>query len=505
MSLMNFIPSPILSVLAFVLTITLLVGVHEYGHFWVARRFGVQIEKFSIGFGRPIFQWRGKRDGVLYILGWIPLGGYVKMRGEMRGSASNASNANKTTQNNSSQTEQDKNVGGFDALAAAHSTAATTATKTENAQWQAPQGLSLNELPPFKRLLVAFAGPFVNILFAFLAMFVLYLNGVPAIKPEIGRLAPDSALAKQHIAAGDTITAVADVPVSTMSDALMVLVDKLGSNNVALQFVAKDGEEKTAEIDLSNYQAGSEMAVEKVAGFSWAITEIGRLDKVEIAAVKPNSAAAEAGLLASDRIVAIDDVPLASWDSLVEQVRNGHGQAMTLTVLRDGQRFTKTITPQATKSGYLLGITQKVDTEAFLALRTIKRYGVLAAMQKSIDENLLKAGLMLKTFGRLLMGKASLDNLGGPLTIADYSGRTLGLGYVAYFQFLASISLALAVMNLLPIPVLDGGHIVMAGLEMVRGKPLSLRVEQWLMMFGGAVLLLLMTLTITLDVWRYLF
>lgn len=461
------------SFFAFILTISFLVFIHEYGHFWMARRFGVRIEKFSIGFGKPIVKWHGKRDNTEYSLSWIPLGGYVKMYGESAGDG----DVEKIV-DISQETPTDSTIGSFSVL------------------------------PPFKRLLIAFAGPAVNLIFAVFALWLLFIIGVPALKPVVGSVDENSALTRGGIVRGDVITAVNHYDVDSMTDAAISLVDALGSREVVLKAVDAQGRQKTATLDLSGYQAGSEMAVEKLAGFRWGIDEVVTEQPVIIQTVGKESPAEKAGMRVGDKILSANGNDIASWRDFVTVVQENPGKPITLSLERNGQAQPLTLVPgkhpKDASKGYA-GVSPKIDTSIFDVYRTTKRYGALEALPKSLSANYLQGELMLKTLARLVVGKASIENLGGPLSIADYSGKSLSAGYVTYFTFLASISLILAVMNLLPIPVLDGGHILMCLIEMVRGKPLSERAQEMLMRLGGSVLLTFMLFVISVDVWRYLF
>ena len=464
------------SAFAFILTISFLVAIHEYGHFWVARKFGVGIEKFSIGFGKPIVKWYGKRDNTEYSLSWIPLGGYVKMFGE------NPNESLDRTRGVDLSADMDANNG-------------------------LPSGGSLTDLPAFKRMLIAFAGPAVNLIFAVMTLWLLFIIGVPAYKPTLGNVSDSAVLVAADIQSGDRVVSVNDKTVDNITDAAIYLVDALGSNSVSFVAENASGTQKAALLDLSDYQAGNEMAVEKFIGFNWAIAEFADNYPAEIDTVSANSPAADALMQVGDIVSRINGEAVNNWKGFVTLVQTNPGKPLSLEVIRNGQVKALTLIPGVhpddASLGYA-GVSHKIDKEAFAALRTIKRYDWLTAFPKSLAANYAQGELMLKTLGRILFGKASIEGLGGPLTIADYSGQSLEGGYVTYFNFLASISLILAVMNLLPLPVLDGGHIVMCAVEMLRGKPLSERVMDILMRLGGSVLLTFMIFVIGVDVWRYL-
>ncbi len=393
------------SAFAFVITISFLVFIHEYGHFWVARRLGVRIEKFSIGFGKPIVKWHGKRDNTEYSLSWIPLGGYVKMYGENPGESGHAA-----ADLSGDYPMQDNFDGSFSAL------------------------------PPFKRLLIALAGPAVNLLFAVLALWVLFLIGVPAYKPTIGSIRADSPLVAAQINPGDTIVAVNGRETGGMGDAAISLVEALGGKSVPLVAEDKNGRQKTARLDLSDYKAGQEMKVEQLAGFTWAIAEVTQNAPAVIDSVGEGTPADKAGLKPGDKVVQVDGKPIAGWQGFVDAVSSQPDKTLKVVVARQGKTAALTLTtgrhPKDKTRGYA-GVSPKIDRSMFTPFYTVKRYGLWEALPKAVAANYLQAELMLKTLWRLAAGKASLENLGGPLSIADYSGQSLSAGYVTYFHFLA--------------------------------------------------------------------
>lgn len=472
--LLHSIPQILLSLFGFILTIGFLVTIHEYGHFWVARKFGVKIEKFSIGFGKPIIKWHGKRDNTEYSIAWIPLGGYVKMYGE---------NPNEATNDRVDLSHDISDMG-------------TAATNTG----------SFSALPPSKRFLIAFAGPAVNLIFAVFALWILFISGIPAVNPYIGSIAQSSPI-YQQLQSGDKITAVGGNSVATLSDATLRLVDHIGSQTT-ITAVDSDGISKTAHVSLKDLPSGSELNINEALGFNWEISEVGEKQPAIIDTVVANAPAASAGLLSNDKILRANDTTINNWIDFVEVVKVNANTPITLTVERAGTQKTLTITPAAhpknAQWGYV-GVSGQFNKALYDKYRTEKRYGMLSALPMAIKENYLQAKLLLKTLGRLIIGEASVKNMGGPLTIADYSGKSLQMGSTFFFHFLAAISLTLAVMNLLPIPVLDGGHMLLYTIEMVRGKALSEKSAALLMRLGLSVMLTFMLFVISIDVWKYLF
>lgn len=469
------LPNLLTAIIGFIVTISFLVAIHEYGHFWMARKFGVKIEKFSIGFGKPIVKWYGKKENTQYSISWIPLGGYVKMYGE-----------------NPEDIQPNKNQHDISDITHVNQQTGTAG--------------SFSALPPFKRFLIAFAGPAVNLAFAVLALWLLFIIGVPAYNPYIGEINQQSPLYKQ-ISTGDKFTAINHKKVDTLTDAMIHLVDNIGNQDVMIEAIDANGINKSARISLDNLPSGSEMAIEQALGFQWQIAEVGQKQPAEINTVSVNSPAQQAGLKTNDIVLSANQQPVKYWQDFVNVVQQHPEQTISITVNRNGntqQLQLKPATHPKNKTIGYAGVSAKFDPSLYDKFYTTKKYNVLSALPVAIKENYLQGKLIIKTLGRLLIGRASIKNMGGPLTIADYSGKSLSAGYVSFFKFLAAISLTLAVMNLLPIPVLDGGHMALCSIEMLRGKPLSEKTAGLLMRVGMSVMLTFMLLVISVDLWKYL-
>ncbi len=472
------------SLFSFVLTISFLVAIHEYGHFWVARKFGVKIEKFSIGFGKPIIKWYGKRDNTEYSISWIPLGGYVKMYGE---NPSDRQNVENTDSLSSNQTHDVSDI--------------TDIVSNDSAG-------SFSALPPIKRFLIAFAGPAVNLIFAVLALWFLYVLGVPALKPYVGTVEPNSIFAKAHINRGAEIIAIDNKESRTITDTVMHLVDYIGQKHILITIADKNGIKQTTNINLTGLPSGSELQINKALGFEWEIAQATDDLSAKLKEVVPNSPADKAGLQVADVITSANGRAIKNWQAFVEVIHNNVNQKVSVTVNRHGSEKVLTLIPESNPNNQAIGfagIAPEIPTDLFEKYRTVKRYGFLKALPMAIKGNYLQAKLTLKTLGRIIIGSASVKNIGGPISIADISGQTLKAGYVAFLQFLAAISLTLAVMNLLPIPVLDGGHMLLCTIEMVRGKPVSEKTGDLLLRIGLSVMLTFMLVVITVDFWKYLF
>ncbi|MGY0399894.1 MAG: RIP metalloprotease RseP, partial [Ostreibacterium sp.] len=264
---------------------------------------------------------------------------------------------------------------------------------------------------------------------------------------------------------------------------------------------------KKTTIDLSHLAAGSELDIESALGFRWEIGEAGQNLAAKIKTVETGSPADKAGLRIGDIIISANKTVIPNWRYFVSIITSNPNKTIPITVDRAGATVYLMLTPgQHPKNpalGYA-GVSPNINPHLFDKYQSIKQYGLFAALPIAIKENYLQAELTLKILGKMLVGKASIKNVGGPLTIADYSGKTLKMGYVAYFKFLAAISLALAVMNLLPIPVLDGGHMALCLIEMLRGKPLSDHIGHFLLRTGMVIMLTFMAFVLTVDAWKYL-
>lgn len=441
-------------IVGFLITIGLLVSIHEWGHFWVARRFNVKIIRFSLGFGKPLLTWRGKKDGTLYTLALIPLGGYVQMLGE---------------QANEPVAEEDK-------------------SRTFQAQ------------KPWKRFLIAFAGPAVNLLFAVVAFSGLYLYGVQGLRPEIVFVQPDSIAAQAGLKSGDIIQSIDGKAVKLSADAHVELIGAPRSNDVPIT-VLHDGQAEKLYLDLKSLRAGDEMAMDKATGIYLADEWL----PAKIANVLPDSAAAAMGLKPGDDVVSLNG-QFVDIIRLSQAIRQLPGKSVDLAIRRNGKILTLSGTlGQRVLDGKDYGFLGVEWVRPNLsAYQTIERYGLGDAVIHGWNKMFDYIRLTYDMFGKMITGKVSLDNMGGPITIGDAAGKTLRYGTDVFLNFLGIISLSLAAINLLPIPMLDGGHMLFYALEMIRGKPLSERTMQWSFRIGAAFVYTFMGFVVFKDIWKYL-
>ena len=437
----------------FVVAIGVLITVHEYGHFWVARRVGIKVLKFSVGFGPALLSWKGK-DGVQYVIAALPLGGYVKMAGEVPGE------------------ESDLEAG--------------------------EEHRAYNRKPVPHRMAVASAGPLMNFLFAAIAFVIVYLIGVQGVVPRVGYVAEEAPAAEAGLRAGDRITAVAGDPVQSWQEARVALMSAaMGSEMVALT-VEGGGASRQLRLDLSGVDGDNLQS-----GFLYRTVGLAPYQPVVVNEVEAGSPAAEAGLRPGDRIVALEGEPLASWVRFLDKVRASPGQPLSLTVDGETGERTLSVTPErVVEGGEATGRIGMRPEPLPDDLRVTVRYGPVDA----VGQGLAKTGEMLwltvEMLGRMVTGSVSSDNLGGPIAIAQFAGQSAEAGLVPFLWFLAMISLSLGFLNLLPIPVLDGGHLLFQAVEGLRGRPLSDETMMRWQQVGIALLLAVMAFAFYNDIQR---
>lgn len=406
----------------FVITLGILITFHEFGHFYVARRLGVRVLRFAVGFGTPLWRRVG-RDGTEYVIGAIPLGGYVKMQDEREG---------------------------------------PVAAELASA--------SFNRQPVWSRFAIVAAGPVANLVFAVFAFWLMFVIGKPDIPPVIA--APTGIAERAGLAEGDTLVAIDGRDVRSWSDAALALMSAaVARQDVAVRFTQADGDAGAATLTLSELPAG----IDERARFG----EIGLAPRplpAVIGRVEPGLPAAEAGLLPGDRVVAINAVAVAHFGALQRAIQTAAAEnaALEITYVRDGTERALSVSARADqidgKTVYRIGIAPAPGEPYFL------RYGPLAALPAALGELGSMTSTTLGFLGRMVIGDASLDNIAGPVGIAQTANASAGLGVAWFLSFLALMSLSIAILNLLPIPILDGGHLLYYLIEMVKGSPVSERV-----------------------------
>ncbi|MCX4032794.1 sigma E protease regulator RseP [Aeromonas caviae] len=440
---------------AFIVALGLLVAVHEFGHFWVARRCGVKVERFSIGFGKAIWRRLGK-DGTEYVLALIPLGGYVKMLD-----------------------------GRVDEL-----------KPGEEAQ-------AFNHKSVWARMAIVTAGPMANFVFALFAFWLMFMIGVPSVKPVVGEVRPASIVAEAGILPGMEIVGVGGEETGDWESVTYALISHLGDDSVQLKLKAAN---TSYAVDKTLQLAGWKFDPDKESPIgSLGIVPLGGKVLPVVEAVVPSSASEKAGLQVGDRIKGVDGEAITEWAQFVERVQQSPAQPLQVTVERGGSEMTLTLTPDGKKvKGQLVGFVGLSPQLVPLPdeYRTLLQYGPLQALWHGVQKTWSLITLTFDMIGKLIGGIVSLDNLSGPISIAKGAGSSADYGLVYFLGFLALISVNLGIINLFPLPVLDGGHLVYFLIEAITGKPVSEKIQEVGFRIGAAILMLLMGIALFNDFAR---
>jgi regulator of sigma E protease len=443
------------TVLALALTLGILVTLHEYGHFWVARRCGVKVLRFSVGFGKPLFSWYD-RHGTEFAIAAIPLGGYVKMLDEREGPV------------------------------------------PEELRDQA-----FTSKPPSQRIAIAAAGPVANFLFAIFAYWLLSVVGVTQVAPIVGEIAGKSVAAQVGLQEGMEIHAVDGHRVNSWRDVNMRILERVGERGVITLDVSGGGTRGTLSGELGGWSLSDETP-DPLAEFG--ITPWRPDVPAVLGQISEGGRAQAAGLQAGDRILAVNDLQVGNWFELVDFIRNAPEKTLALSVERAGSEQSVQITPKAKKldNGETIGFVG-VGVEAVSwpdnVLREV-RYGPLAAIPIALDETWADTRLTLVAIKKMITGLLSPSNLSGPITIARVAEASVSSGFEGFIRFLAYLSVSLGILNLLPVPVLDGGHIMYYTIEAIRKKPLSDEVQALGLRIGMAMILTLMVFALYNDLMR---
>ncbi|NMP33256.1 sigma E protease regulator RseP [Thalassotalea sp. M1531] len=441
---------------SFIIALGILVTVHEYGHFWVARKNGVKVERFSVGFGKAI--WR-KTDklGTEYVIALIPLGGYVKMLDERVDEVS----------------EQDKH-------------------------------LAFNGKTVYQRIAIIAAGPLANFLFAIFAFYLMFLIGVPSIKPVIGEIEAQSIAYQAGLPAQGEIVEVAGIEVKDWQDINMALVGEIGQPSIEIKVQQPDSQYvKSYQLNTQDWK----FTPENTSSIgSLGIVPFSPKVHTVVAQVMPNGAAAKAGLQANDKLLSINQKLVNDdWRFFASEIKSLASQEVALSVDRNGEVIELIVIPDVRevngqKEGYL-GIRPTFDGwpeghQINLA------YGVIGSFTESIERTWNLVVLSFEMIGKLITGDVSVKNLSGPIAIAQGAGNSAGYGFVYFLGFLALISINLGIINLLPLPVLDGGHLLYYLIELFTGKPVPEKIQELGFRFGAIALLMLMSIAIFNDISR---
>lgn len=442
---------------SFVVALGILVAVHEFGHFWVARKCGVVVQKFSIGFGKSLWKTVGK-DGTEYSLSMIPLGGFVKMLDE--------------------RVEE----------------------VPENLKHRA-----FNNKPLWQRSAIVAAGPVANFIFAVFAYWIIFVIGIPAIKPVIGEVSPQSIVAQAGIEQGMELKAVSGIKTTDWQSANMALISHIGDDSMTLTVVSPENPsfEQVKMLDLSDWQYDPEtqsaMRTLGFVPFSPAVT-------LNIALVNEDSAAERAGLKVDDTLLSIGGVALNQWQQVVDIIKDNADTSIDVLVKRSGEELTLTLTPDSktVKDGSQIGYAgiAPYSEEWPDNYRFDLKYGVIDSVGQAVDKTGQLIGVTLSMVKKLFTGDVALKNLSGPISIAKGAGMTADYGLVYFLSFLALISVNLGIINLLPLPVLDGGHLLFFAIEAVIRRPVPEKIQEVGYKIGTAVIMMMMMVALFNDFTR---
>jgi len=450
----------VITIVAFLVTIGLLVAVHEFGHFWVARKLGVKVQRFSIGFGKRIWTFNGKdEDKVEYALSLIPLGGYVKMLDEREGDVD-----------------------------------------------PAERHRAFNVQPVWKRFLIVLAGPVFNFIFAIAAFATTYMVGIDSIRPYLDAPTPNTPAAISGFEAGDRVLSVSDTEINSVNQLRLTLLNSyLSDRKVNIEVQQANGSNASKVLDLSD------VALLKDEGdyFGKVGFNLEMPDNIPvITKIMPDSAALAAGIQVDDQIQSINGELINSARDFSVFISENADTAVTLGILRGSEQFDLTVTPKPSerdgKTVGLIGVGLAYKyTEAGKDKLFFTRQASLGeALKMGAVETWDLSLMTLRVMGRLITGQASIKNISGPVTIASYAGKSAVIGFSVFMSFLAIVSLSLGVLNLLPVPMLDGGHLMYYLIEIVKGSPVSEKFEAAGMRVGMAMVGVLMVLAIYNDITR---
>jgi len=445
------------TIIAFVVALGSLVVVHEFGHYLAARICNVKVLRFSVGFGRILASRRLGRDQTEWALAAFPLGGYVKMLDEREGEV-------------------------------------------------APEDLprAFNRQSVWRRFLIVVAGPLANFLLAIFVYWLIFMHGVPGLKPVIGGVAPASAAAQAQFEPGEVIVKVGGDAVATWQDARWVLLKHaVDRATVAIEVQNERAEIHFRRLDMSGLKpADLDGDFLRTLGFARPQPPLAPV----IGRVVAGAAAERAGVMVDDEVLAIDGAAVKRWDQVVAAIAASPERELELEIKRGDTRKTFRIKPDAvvensTRIGRI-GVAVKVDPAAMQRYMVEVRYSPWTSIGKALERTWDTSLFSLRMLGKMIVGEVSLKNLSGPITIADYAGQSAQTGWISYLAFIALISISLGVLNLLPIPLLDGGHLMYYMLEIVKGSPVSTKVMEIGQNIGMGLLFLLMAFALYNDISR---
>ncbi len=441
----------------FVLSFGILITFHEFGHYWVARKLGVKVLCFSVGFGKTLWSKNRGVDNTEYVIAAIPLGGYVKMLDEREGPVA-----------------------------------------------EAELSRAFNRQPLSHRAAIVAAGPVFNFLLAIVLYWLIFMVGVEGLKPFVGEVAPGSPATAAGFQTGDEIISIGGAATPSWSSVLLTLIDKgLTEGDVVVEVLDSQGAARQRHLDLS--RLSRELDQSNLLDIVGVMPLRPKIPAI-IGQIVPNAAADRAGLQEGDHLLSADGETITDWASWVDLVRSRPDQEIKLRVERAGTTLEVLLRPEAIKddkgSYGRIGAGVAAQPDLFDKYRVVQQYGPLAALGAALEKCWEVSALTLRMLYNMIFGQVSLTNLSGPLSIAQYAGDSASIGLVPFLTFLAIVSISLGVLNLLPIPVLDGGHLLYYAIEAVQGRAISSATELMAQKLGIAIILGMTTLALYNDLLR---
>lgn len=446
------------SVFYFVVAIAILVTFHEFGHYWVARRAGVKVLRFSIGFGKRLWGWQKNADSTEFVIAAIPMGGYVKMVDEREG-----------------------------------------AVKAEDLPF------AFNRQSVWARTAIVAAGPVFNLLLAVVLFWMVLVIGEDGYKPLIGPVEQGTLAAQGGFADKDEILSINAKPVQTWMDAVdtMMTLAMNGEHEQTVLVKTAEGEQRNRQLFISDEELQNPENLQKHLGLKPWVPAI----KPVIGKLLDDGVAKQAGLRSGDLIVSADGIPVKDWQQWVDYVQSRADVEIKLLIERDDLQLNVNLTPrkEADKTGKSIGkIGAGVDIPQNLKDELKVKYVLppLEAVPAAFEKTGFYIVSTLKMMGKMFAGSASVENISGPISIAQYAGQSADMGFTAFLKFLALVSVSLGVLNLLPIPVLDGGHLLFFGFEALLGSPVPEKFQLYFQQLGMFLLMSLMVLAMYLDIGK---
>ncbi len=443
------------TLLAFLATLAILIVFHEFGHYLVARLAGVNVLRFSVGFGKVVAQ-RTDRHGTEWAFSAIPLGGYVKMLDEREAPVPDEL---------LSQAFNRKSVGARAAIVA--------------------------------------AGPLANFLLAILLFWGLFMAGVPILKPVLGEPPVGTPAALAGVRSGETVVSIHDEQVESFQDLhWLALKHAIGQDSLRVETVDADNHLAYRTLALAGQAEAFEQAPLKVLGL---VRYLPPIDPV-LGDLVGSGAASRGGLQSGDRVLAIDGQSINQWDQVVAAVRAAPGKPLRLLIERQGAQRELTLVPERVEGEQQaygrIGAAPRIDPDVLSRYQGVARYGPVDAFSRAVSRTWELSVFSLEMLGRMIVGQISIKNLSGPITIADYAGQSAQTGLASFVAFLALVSVSLGVLNLLPVPLLDGGHLLYYFAEFLTGRPVSERIQEIGQKIGIGLLTLLMFFALYNDIQR---